>query len=59
MKKMFEIAYINEEPKSEYFGLLRFADVCADNQKQAKEIFFRHHDNTCNIVHIRFKRKWR
>ena len=59
MKKTFEIAYTNTDPKAEYSGLLRFADVCADNIKQAREIFYWNHDKSCNIVQIRFKRKWR
>ena len=59
MKKMYEVTYVNDDPKAEYTGLVRYADVCADNVKQAKEIFYRYHDKTCSIAKIKFKRKWR
>lgn len=59
MKKVFEIAYQNENPKDADYCLLKFAEVCADNQKQAKEIFFRHHSDSNRVVQCRFKRKWR
>lgn len=59
MSKMYTVTYINDDPKAKYTGLVHYAEVCADNIKQAKEIFFRHHDKTCSIVTIKFKRKWR
>ena len=59
MKKVFEIAYQNENSKDPDYCLLRFSEVGAYNIKEAKEIFFRYHDNKYRIVQCRFKRKYR
>lgn len=53
MKKVFEVEYAADD------NTFLFAEVCADNQKQAKEIFYRHHSKKCKIIKINFKRKWR
>ena len=56
MQKMYQIAYQNENPKSDQYCILRFAEVAARNQKEAREIFYRNHHKSNRIVQIRFKR---
>ncbi len=56
MKKVYEIAYSLQK---EDVPTLLFAEVCADNTKQAREIFYRYHDKESKIVQLKFKRKWR
>lgn len=55
--KIYQIAYQNEDPKSEEFCILRFAEVAARNTKEAKDLFFRNHHKSNRIVQVRFKRK--
>ena len=56
MHKIYQIAYQNENPKSDRYCILRFAEVAAKNYKEARKIFYRNHHKSNRIVPIRFKR---